>query len=105
MSEGLKAPASSAGQALDAEEELHDQRQPAHSAPRTAGRSWSIQMGSCTKHLRTEPIDHRLTVRVECGGWEVHTLTTDSIERTGCIPCLQKYYARVGGEQAQGGTE
>ena len=58
-----------------------------------------------TKHLRTEPIDHRLTVRVECGGREVHTLTTDSIERTGCIPCLQKYYARVGGEQTQGGTK
>ena len=69
------------------------------------GRSWSIQMGSYTKHLRTEPINHRLTVGVECGGREVHTLTTDSVERTGCIPCLQKYYARVGGEQAQGGTE
>ena len=69
------------------------------------GRNWSVHIESYTKHLRTESIDHRLTVRVECGGREVYTLTTDSIEKTGCIPCLTKYYARVGREQAQGGTE
>ena len=75
--------------------------------PRGAGhrRNWSVHIESYTKHLRTEPIDHRLTVRVECGGREVSTLTTDIIEKTGCIPCLTKYYARVGWEQAQGGTE
>ena len=69
------------------------------------GRNWSVHIESYTKHLRTEPIDHRLTVRVECGGREVFTLTTDSIEKTYCIPCLTKYYARVGWEQAQGGTK
>ena len=69
------------------------------------GRNWSVHIESYTKHLRTEPIDHRLTVGVECGGREVHILTTDSIEKTGCIPCLTKYYARVGREQTQGGTE
>ena len=62
------------------------------------GRNWSVHIESYTKHLRTEPIDHRLTVRVECGGREVFTLTTDSIEKTHCIPCLTKYYARVGWE-------
>ena len=69
------------------------------------GRNWSVYIESYTKHLRTEPIEHRLTVRVECRGQEVHIITTDSIEKTGCIPCLTKYYARVGREQAQGGTE
>ena len=69
------------------------------------GRNWSVHIESYTKHLRTEPIDHRLTVGVECGGREVHTLTTDSVERTGCIPCLQNYYARVGIEPTQGEHE
>ena len=41
------------------------------------------------KHLRQEPIDHRLTVKTECGVRAVILLTTDKIERTGCIPCLQ----------------
>ena len=51
-----------------------------------------------TKHLRAEPIDHRLTVAVECGGPGVIPLTTDRLERTGCIPLLQKYFQRVGRE-------
>ena len=37
-----------------------------------------------TKHLRAEPIDHRLTVAVECGGPGVIPPTTDRLERTGC---------------------
>ena len=41
------------------------------------------------KHLRQEPIDHRLTVKTECGVRAVILLTTDKIERTGCIQCLQ----------------
>ena len=41
------------------------------------------------KHLRQEPIDHRLTVKTECGVRVVILLTTDKIERAGCIPCLQ----------------
>ena len=41
------------------------------------------------KHLRQEPIDHRLTVKTECGIREVIVLTTDKTLRAGCIPCLQ----------------
>ena len=41
------------------------------------------------KHLRQEPIDHRLTVKTECGVRAVILLTTDKTLRTGCIPCLQ----------------
>ena len=41
------------------------------------------------KHLRQEPIDHRLTVKTECGVRAVILLTTDKIERADCIPCLQ----------------
>ena len=41
------------------------------------------------KHLRQKPIDHRLTVKTECGVRVVNLLTTDRIERAGCIPCLQ----------------
>ena len=41
------------------------------------------------KHLRQEPIDHRLTVKTECGVRAVILLTTDKTERADCIPCLQ----------------
>ena len=41
------------------------------------------------KHLRDEPISHRLTVKTKCGVRAVILLTTDKIERAGCIPCLQ----------------
>ena len=41
------------------------------------------------KHLRQEPIDHRLTVKTECGVRAVILLTTDKIDRADCIPCLQ----------------
>ena len=41
------------------------------------------------KHLRQEPISHRLTVTTECGVRAVILLTTDKIERADCIPCLQ----------------
>ena len=41
------------------------------------------------KHLRQEPIDHRLTVKTKCGVQAVILLTTDKIERADCIPCLQ----------------
>ena len=58
--------------------------------------SGSNYIESHTRHLRTEPIDHRLTVAVECGGREVITLTTEKLENAGCIPCLTHYYQRVG---------
>ena len=41
------------------------------------------------KHLRQEPISHRLTVKTECGVRAVIPLTTDKIDRADCIPCLQ----------------
>ena len=41
------------------------------------------------KHLRQEPVDHRLTVKTECGVRAVILLTTDKTERADCIPCLQ----------------
>ena len=41
------------------------------------------------KHLRQKPIDHRLTVKTECGIRVVNLLTTDKTERADCIPCLQ----------------
>ena len=56
----------------------------------------SAYAGSHARHLRTEPINHRLTVAVECGGREVYTLTTEKVENTGCIPCLREYFLRVG---------
>ena len=37
------------------------------------------------KHLRQKPIDHRLTVKTECGIRVVILLTTDKTERAGCI--------------------
>ncbi len=41
------------------------------------------------KHLRQEPVDHRLTVKTECGVRAVILLTTDKTPRADCIPCLQ----------------
>ena len=41
------------------------------------------------KHLRQEPIGHRLTVKTECGLRAVILLTTDKTERADCISCLQ----------------
>ena len=41
------------------------------------------------KHLRQKPTDNRLTVKTECGVRVINLLTTDRIERAGCIPCLQ----------------
>ncbi len=41
------------------------------------------------KHLRDEPISHRLTVKTKCGTRAVILLTTGRIDRAGCIPCLQ----------------
>ena len=48
------------------------------------------------RHLRAEPIDHRLTVAVEHGGREVIILTTEKLSRTSCIPCLREYHHRLG---------
>ena len=50
--------------------------------------NWADYTGSLLKHLRTQPVDHRIMVQTLCKEKVTYLETTEKIERVGCLRCL-----------------
>ena len=50
--------------------------------------NWAAYTGSFLKHLRTQPVDHRIIVQTLCQEKVTYLETTENIERVGCLKCL-----------------
>ena len=47
--------------------------------------NWAAYTGSFLKHLRTQPVDHRIIVQPLCQEKVTYLETTENIERVGCL--------------------
>ena len=52
--------------------------------------NWAAYTGSLLKHLRTQPVDHRIIVQPLCKEKVTYLETTENIERAGCVQCLEE---------------